>query len=155
MAVTTLKSAQVTAIQAGGLANWQDPYDLTCSVVFCPWDYTQVGAGDQNSTCDLCYLPAGKHRVFGAQSSVEYPSMTNGAIQIGHAGYTQPDGTVVNASATAISAAITTTSAGRAVCTVPFFDYESKDPLLVRLKASGSGGIADTANLKGVFCVSR
>jgi hypothetical protein len=81
--------------------------------------------------------------------------MTNGAIQIGHTGYTQPDGTAVVASATALLGSTTTTSAGRANLASGFFDYESTTPVRVQLKGTGTGGIEDTKAFSGVFSLTR
>jgi hypothetical protein len=153
MGVTTLKSAEVTAVDAGGLANWQQPRTGPGLPLAKTFTFTQAGAGDQNSTADLCYLPPGNHRVYSG--FLDYPAMTNGAIQVGHAGYTQLDGTVVAASATALLGSTTTTSAGRANIPVGFFDYNSVAPVKVVLKGTGTGGIEDTKVFTGVLNLTR
>jgi hypothetical protein len=153
MGVTTLKSAEVTAVDAGGLANWQQPRTGPGLPLAKTFAYTQAGAGDQNSTADLCYLPPGNHRIYSG--FIDYPTMTNGALQIGHAGYTQNDGTVVAASATALLGSTTTTAAGRANVPTGFFDYNSVAPLKIVAKFTGTGGVADTAAFTGVLNFTR
>jgi hypothetical protein len=116
--------------------------------------FTQSGAGDQNSTANLCYLPRGKHRVLLGSSYLSWPAMTNGAIRLGHTGYTQPDGTAVAADDDAFMAATTTTGAGQAAFagagTVgAYADYHAAGDLTLQAKFSGTGGIADGASIKG------
>lgn len=157
MAVTTQKSALVTLVDNGtGLPGWRKPQEVfQAGMTYVPFDFTQSGAGDQNSTCDLCFLPAGRHRVVGTLSWASWPVMTNGAIRIGHTGYTQSDGTVIGAADAAFLAQTTTTSAGQSQMLAALqFDYDAKAPVRVQLTNNGTGGIADAARIRGHFLVT-
>lgn len=154
MGVTTQKSTQVTALDAGGLANWQSATKLHQSVRLLPFEFTQSGAGDQNSTADLVKLPPGKFRVALGNSWIDYPATTNGALQVGHTGYTGNDGVAVAASATAFLGSTTITSAGRTtLLAAAFFDYDSPTEITVQAKFTGTGGVAGSAVFKGVIAL--
>lgn len=157
MAVTTQKSAQTTAQDAGGLANQQSARAVRADLEVIPFAFTQTGTGDQNSIAALCYLPAGRRRVFLSLSTVDYSAVASGQIDIGHTGYTQPDGTVVAANAAALADNMAITSAGRATLTGAgaFFDYDAKEPVLVQALYVGSGGAAAGHTLNGVLMVSK
>lgn len=78
------------------------------------FSFTQgAGAGDANSTIDLRQLPPGKFRIVGQASYVRTSAFgASRTLDIGHTGYTQPDGTAVAADEDALHSAADVSSAG-------------------------------------------
>lgn len=157
MAVTAEKSIQVTNMEANPPVKLEtnERHGRTRIAYF---SHTQgAAAGDIGSTVDLCKLPAGKVRVLKTESYIV--CSTFGAarvLDIGHTGYTQPDGTVVAASADTIADGIDVSAAAskqmgagtNALGTDPTVVYESKAGLTIQAVVAG-GTWPVAATLKG------
>jgi hypothetical protein len=145
MPVTAQKAPQVTAFEAGtGL----DTLDYG-EVQYVRFRHAQAGLGDQGSTADLCYLPAGKLRVLPSLSALRTPAIANGAASVGHAGFAGPDGSATAAAAAAFASGLALTAAGTFPLHGAAVDVVSKAPVLVRATFTGAGGIPDAAVIEG------
>jgi hypothetical protein len=152
MPVTSQKSSQVTNVDAGTQLSSLDHG----KVEYMPFSFTQSGAGDQNSLADLVYLPAGRLRVLPGASYLSYPTLANCAVGIGHTGYDQPDGTAVAADATAFASAQAVATAGKAALNgAAYVDLWSAEPILVQMKFTGSGGVANGGAYAGYIAFIR
>ena len=111
MALTTEKSIQVSNA-AAGIAN--DSADYKGSLVPFKVDFTQgAAAGDTASTADLMELPPGKWRYIQDLSKLFHSALGTGRLlDIGHTGYTEPDGDVIAADVDAIDSLHDVAAAG-------------------------------------------
>lgn len=113
MAVTTEKSTQLTAIDAGK-RNYSSDYggvDKTFD-----FDFTQsAAAGDATSTAELVRIPAGRWYVHLDRCYAAWSAFgTARTLDIGWAAYTAPDGTAVVADPNGFDDAIDVAAAGGA-----------------------------------------
>ena len=76
--------------------------------------FTQgAAAGDANSLANLTLLPAGRWAVLTGLSKVKFDAFGSGrTLDIGHTGYTEPDGTAVTADVDAFADGIDVENAG-------------------------------------------
>jgi len=81
---------------------------------FFKFSFTQGGsAGDANSLANLTLLPAGRWAVMTGLSKVKFDAFGAGrTLDIGHTGYTEPDGTSVSADVDAFADGIDVENAG-------------------------------------------
>ena len=155
MAVTAQKSVQVAALEANTFP-LIGSYQYRGQVLAGAFDFTQSGAGDANSTADLCFLPHGRHRVFLVLSAMMWSAVTNGQVQIGHTGFTQHDGSVIAAAQAALVSPLSIVTAGQTMLGLssPWFDYDAIKPVRVQALFSGSGGVSNGATLRGAFAMT-
>jgi len=151
MAVTTQNSTEYAelitdppAIQPG------DEY--TGKVRVLKFSFTQSGAGDANSLLNLTKLPAGRWAIQTGLSKVKFDAFgASRTLDVGHTGYTEPDGTAVPADEDAFAAALDVSSAGTA-----FMDagdgmvrvIDSINPVVIQAKVE-AGTIPDTTKVFG------
>lgn len=159
MAITAERSTQVLNADAGKLNDAVDYHGRANLFYF---SYTQsAAAGDIASTQDLVRVPPGKWRFLRKMSEV-FVSVWGAArtIEIGHTGWTQPDGTVVAASTVAIETANTTVVAGGsfqpgiALTADGTLVINSRAPVTIQAKVAG-GTIPAAATIKGVLALMR
>ncbi|WP_435310647.1 hypothetical protein [Primorskyibacter sedentarius] len=115
MAVTNEKSTQLNNVDAAPpVANPAYNDGGRLRVKF--FDFTQgAAAGDAGSTVDLVKLPAGKCRVLGALSFIEWSAFgASRVLDIGYTAHTDTDGATVAANAVALDNDINVASAGSA-----------------------------------------
>lgn len=144
--MATFKSLNLTDLEAGKVISSL----LISERVWVRRDkFTKTGgAAAQNDIVELVWLPAGKNVILLPLSFVSMPAVTNGQCDVGHGGYTQPDGTVVATNRSAFQADKTITSAsifslGAALT----FEYNAVQPFALSVRFDGSGGFQDA----GVF----
>jgi hypothetical protein len=110
MAVTTQKSTEVTAIDAGTIL---DTTDLAGRVRCANFSHTQSGAGDATSSVAIVDLPAGRVRLLASQSKAYFNWTTASAtVDFGWDAYTNPAGTAVAADPNGIDDGIDVDTAG-------------------------------------------
>lgn len=153
MAVTTETSTQIAARTTPGTILM--PADIGAKLRFKYFTFTQgPAAGDANSTADLCYLPAGKVRIFAGLSRVSHSAFgASRVLDVGHAGYTEPDGDAVAADEDALHSAADISAAGGfapmdETGNDQSFVYHSTGEVLIRAKCEG-GTIPIAATLEG------
>lgn len=153
MALTAEKSTQVAASDAPGTILM--PADMGAKLRFKYFTFTQgAAAGDANSTVDLCELPAGKVRIFGGLSRVSTSAFgASRVLDVGHTGFTQPDGTAVAAAEAALHSAADISAAGGfapadETGNDQTFVYHSRTRVLIRAKCEG-GTIPIAATIEG------
>lgn len=156
MAVTTQKSNEVTAIDnATGVL---DVNKYGGAIRYLSFSFTQVGAGDANSTVDLVLLPAGKVTVLLAQSRIACSAFgASRVLDLGWPAYTDPNGAAVSADdngldddqdVSSATAYAPTGTVGGAETKV----FESRDGVRLQAKVAG-GTIPDAATLAGYFAI--
>jgi len=104
MAVTTQKSAQIQDSERQP-SRYVDTPDWYGRIRRSIGEFTQATeAGDAGSLAELVVLPAGEYRLYLEESRVGHSALGAArTMDIGHGGYTQPDGTVVAADPNAFS----------------------------------------------------
>lgn len=154
MAVTNEKSDQLNR-QTERPVTIDKPADQHAKLRMAYFTFTQGDtAGDANSTADLVELPAGKVRIFAGLSRVSHSAFgASRTLDVGHGGYTQPDGTVVNADEDALHSAADISSAGGfapvdETGNDQTFVYESIAPVAIKAKCE-AGTIPAAATLEG------
>jgi hypothetical protein len=153
MALTAETSTQIAARSTPGTILM--PADMGAKLRFKYFTFTQgAAAGDANSTADLVYLPAGKVRIFGGLSRVSHSAFgASRVLDVGHTGFTQPDGTAVVADEDFLHSAADISGAGGFA---PMDEtgndqtivYHSKTEVLIRAKCE-AGTIPIGATLEG------
>lgn len=109
--------------------------------------HTQSGDGDANSTVDLWRTPSGKVQILAHLSEVTVSAFGAGrTLDIGHAGYTEPDGTVVAADENHLSSGKDVSSADTYVLSFHRL-YESRAGVVVQAKVEGDT-IPDAATIE-------
>lgn len=110
MAVTTTKSTQVTAHDAGTMV---PSYSGVGELVLIHFDVDSTTAGDANSLISLAYLPAGTFRFNQFLSKLYFSAFgTARTMDIGWTAYTEEDGTAAVADEDGLTAAADVSSAG-------------------------------------------
>ena len=147
MAVTTEASTQA-GYQADPSTGKIEPTD-SGALRLARFDFTQgAAAGDATSTVDLVRLPAGKVRIMGPLSRLAFSALgASRVIDVGHTGYTEPDGDAITADEDAFAAAIAATSAGASALTGEIL-VESRDGFLVQAKVE-AGTLPAAATMSG------
>lgn len=153
MAVTAQKSDQIDRETARPvtIANPADDHAKLRTAYF---NFAQSGAGDADSTIDLARLPSGRVRVYAGLSRVSHSAFgASRTLDIGHAGYKQPDDTDIAADEDALHAdANVATASGftpsGATGDGEMFAYDAAAPVLFKAKVEG-GTIPDGATLEG------
>lgn len=155
MAVTTELSDQLTARTVPNTI--MDPADIGGRLRFKYFTFTQgAAAGDANSTADLVELPSGRVRIFAGLSRVSHSAFgASRTLDIGHAGYTEPDGDAVNADEDALHSAADVSSAGGftpvdETGNDQTFVYWADAPVVLKAKCE-AGTIPAGATLEGFF----
>jgi hypothetical protein len=154
MAVTTQKSTEVTAIDAGTIL---DTTDLAGRVRCANFSHTQDGAGDATSSVAIVDLPAGRVRLLASQSKAYFAWTTASAtVDFGWDAYTNTAGTAVAADPNGIDDGIDVDTAGfqtfgnvAAVAAAGgTVEFNSKSGVRLRL-TSQDVAIADTDTVAG------
>ena len=158
MAVTTEKSVQITNAEASPRTAIP-AYDWSGKMRIARFEFTQgAAAGDANSTAELVKLPAGRVRLYLAQSRVTTSAFgTSRTLDLGHKAYTDEDGSAVAADEDSLDAA---QSVSGAASYVPIgtvggdesilYKSQSTDGVVVIAKCEG-GTIPVAATIKGYF----
>lgn len=158
MAVTAEKSTQanvsVTGLPLPSTENKGTP-------VMFKVDFTQgAAAGDANSTQDLIILPPGRWRYWQHLSKL-FNSAFGAArlLDIGHTGYTEPDGDVIAADVDAIDslhdvAAAGSYQPGDELLVDGSLLINSKTPVTIQARVTG-GTIPAAATVKGVLVFQK
>jgi hypothetical protein len=119
------------------------------------FDFTQSGAGDANSTVDLVRLPPGRYRLVPNMSRITGSAFgASRVLDVGHTGWTKPDGTAVAADAEAIVADGDVSSAATLIGKNTYVVVEAKAAVTIQAKVAG-GTIPDGATLNGFITVIR
>jgi hypothetical protein len=158
MALTAEKSVQVTAELAG---RQSDSVDYKGSLQLFRVDFTQsAAAGDANSTADLAILPPGKWRYCPSYSRLATSAFgASRTLDLGHAGYTEPDGDVIAASENAFDTAKDVSAAvawypGQSATVDDNVVINSRTPVIIRAKCE-SGTLPAAATIKGTLGFMR
>lgn len=146
MAATTTESTQY-ARSAGTSTGYNMPTDYSGDVRIFAFDFSQSGAGDQNSIGKLSMLPSGKIRILDIEFNHD---AMGGAIDVGHDAYTDETGTTVAADRDAFKAASATTSAGTKRIFVNKV-FHSRDGIPVWFMTNAVGPLPDGATMNGVI----
>lgn len=125
------------------------------------FDFTQgAAAGDATSTQALIKIPPGKVNLHLALSRIAFSAFGAARVlDIGHTGFTNPDGTAVAADADALANDIDVSAAGNANITGvvggdEIFQINSKDGTTIQATVAG-GTIPAGATLDGCFYISQ
>jgi len=162
MAVLALNSTQAGYFTSGP-TNGQlvDPVDYVGKLEFLWFDFVNGAvAGDANSTVTLCYLPAGKIRVFGGLSIVQHSAFGASRVaDVGLPAYTERDGTAVTANEDAFHSAADIATAGAfapkdEMGADETLIVDSRAPVAVVLKCE-AGTIPADAELHGFIVFAR
>lgn len=145
MAVTNLKSTQL-AREESYSAGRNMPVDARGEVRMLAFDFTQVGAGDANSTARLIKLPAGTVRLLNIQIANSALGASR-VMDIGYEGYSKTDNTAQAASAAAFASAVDVSAAGNRLVAVNQ-KFTSRDGVVVAVKITG-GTFPDGATVTG------
>lgn len=159
MAVTAEKSTQVTAEEAGRPTDAPDYHGEMRMFYF---SFTQgAAAGDINSTMDLIKLPPGKWRYIAKLSKITCSAFgASRTLDVGHTGWTEPDGDAVAAneigihSAADVSAAAVIEPGDELVATDGTLQINSRTVVTIQAKVEG-GTIPAAATLKGHLAFMR
>lgn len=123
------------------------------------FNHTQSVAGDAGSTVDMVKIPPGKWMVHLDMSRIAFSAFgASRVLDVGHTGYTKPDGTAVAAAAAAFVNDLDVSSAGNAKLTGVVggdetFVINSKNGTTIQAQVAG-GTIPLNATLDGVVYVS-
>lgn len=147
MPVTTQASPQAKAVTDKDAARLEG-FDGAGKLRAAYFLFTQSGQGDANSTADLVWLPAGRLRIYGHLSRINWDALgASRTAQVGYGAYTKPDGTAVAAAPTGLLAATAAAAAGGAALT-PVLLIESTKPVLIQALIA-AGTLDDTKKLEG------
>lgn len=152
MAVTNTKSAQ--------LADGYRPHPVEDhgKLRIAYFKATQSGAGDANSTFELCRLPQGRVRIFPGLSRLSCSALgTSRTLDVGHAKYVKgsegsTEAAVENALANAVD--VSGAVAGAALGTGIKFDVYSLGGVLITGKVEG-GTVPDGSVLEGFIAYAH
>lgn len=161
MAVTTENSTQYAKDIAPGTAGLNQHYDQG-RLSFFDFAFTQgAAAGDANSLVNLRQLPPGKYLIIAQASYVRTSAFGDSrTLDIGHTGYTQPDGTTVAADEDALHSAADVSAAGGFIpadetyagTNGGTFLINSATPVVIQAKVEG-GTIPAAATIAGYLVV--
>ena len=158
MAVETEQSTQVSNVDATPPV-MNDTYEDGGRVRAKRFNHTQSVAGDATSTVDLVKIPPGKWMVHLDMSRIAFSAFgASRVLDIGHTGYTNPDGTAVAVAAAAFVNDLDVSGAGNAKMTGvvgadEVFVINSKDGTTIQATVAG-GTIPLAATLDGVVYAS-
>ncbi|MEQ8246086.1 MAG: hypothetical protein RID42_00245 [Alphaproteobacteria bacterium] len=158
MAVTTQKSAQVTAIDAGSGALDLNKYGASLRKL--EFDFAQSGAGDAGSLASLVALPAGKVTVVLPLSRIAFSALGAArTMDLGWLAYTAPDGTAVAADPNGLDDGVDVSAAGAVVPggTVggaETYTFESQAGVTLTAQVN-DGTIPDAATLDGYVVIAH
>lgn len=160
MALEAYKTTQVAA-EVAGLPTDAISAQARLSLFYVDLPAARITAtGDANSTADLIILPPGKWRFVAALSKV-YTGVFGASrtLDIGHAGWTKPDGSAQAASENALSNAIdvsaaTNFSPGAQLTTNGTLEINSRTPVTFRAKCEG-GTWVNTGTIFGVLAFMK
>lgn len=162
MAVTTQYSTELgnvdntVPVSVNEVANWDGQVQIRT------FTFTQSGAGDANSLAYLVKLPAGRVRVLGALSRIQFAAFGTGrTLDVGHAAYTESDGTAVAADEDDLDAAVDVSAAGSAALgtalgagTGDSKIFDSRSGVQIQAKVE-SGTIPDGTKLTGYIAFTK
>lgn len=159
MAVTAENSTEITNESATPPVK-NDSCDMRGRLRVMRFTFTQgAAAGDATSTQALIKIPPGKVNVHLDLSRIAFSAFGAARVlDIGHTGFTNPDGTAVAAAAAALANDIDVSSAGNAKMTgvvggEEIFQINSKDGTTIQAVVAG-GTIPAAATLKGCAYIS-
>jgi len=124
------------------------------------FDLVQSGAGDATSIQSVFKIPPGKVNIHLALSRIAFSAFgASRVLDIGHSGYTEPDGDVIAAADAAFANDIDVSGAGNANPTGvvggdEIFQVNSKNGTTIICTVAG-GTIPDAATLDGCFYISQ
>lgn len=125
------------------------------------FDFTQgAAAGDAASTQAIIKIPPGKVNIHLALSRIAFSAFgASRVLDIGHTGFTQPDGTVVAAAAASLANDIDVSGAGNANVTGvvggdEIFQVNSRNGTTIQCVVAG-GTIPAGATLDGCLYISQ
>jgi hypothetical protein len=156
MALSVEHSQQVTARLAGKmLASYRD----SSRIIICPFNLTQVVAGDVASSRSLAFIPPGMYRFYRHLSAVFFSAFgASRTLDLGWLAYVDKDGTAVATSMNGLNAAIDVSALGTAVIgtalTTGFKDFESRDGVYIAYTVAG-GTIPAAATLNGALVLGH
>lgn len=159
MAVETIKSTQYGNRDANPpVAN--EPQDVGGKIRFYRFDFNQgSAAGDATSKQLLCRVKAGKGYIIPILSRCKWSAFgASRTLDIGHAGWTKPDGTVQNAAADVIDDGRDVSSAGVSYLgagtngVTDVIAYNAIDEITIQSVVAG-GTIPASATLNGWIAV--
>lgn len=159
MAVTNQVSDQLgkTTVPPVEIDN---PADSHAKLRFAYFQFTQVGAGDAGSTAALVKLPSGRVRIFAGLSRISHSALGAARVMdVGHTGYTQPDGTEIAADADFLHSAADVSAAGAFVPSDETGNgetiaYESDGQVTIEAKVTG-GTFLNNATLEGFIVYAK